>query len=83
MKRPSRRKFLQGSVLAEVGLLSGCGMLRLPGQQSARVPRIGFLGVGSREGRAFLIEGLLEQTSSEFRLHMFAVGLAESYVEGR
>jgi putative ABC transport system substrate-binding protein len=31
----------------------------LPGQQSARVPRIGFLAVGSREGRAHLIAGLL------------------------
>jgi len=29
------------------------------GQQAATVHRIGFLGVGSREGRAFLIEGLL------------------------
>jgi len=32
----------------------------LPGQQAAKVPRIGFLAVGSREGRAFLIEGFLQ-----------------------
>src|SRR6266536_4395421 len=29
----------------------------LPGQPAAKVPRIGFLAVGSREGRAFLVEG--------------------------
>ena len=43
----------------------------MPGQQAAKLPRIGFLAVGSREGRAFLIEGFLQ-------------GLREhGYVEGR
>jgi putative ABC transport system substrate-binding protein len=43
----------------------------LPGQQPAKVPRIGFLAVGSREGRAPLIEG-------------FHQGLREyGYVEGQ
>jgi putative ABC transport system substrate-binding protein len=43
----------------------------MPGQRAANVPRIGFLAVGSREGRAFLIEGFLQ-------------GLRErGYVEGR
>src|SRR5881409_2402840 len=57
----SRRQFLHGSLgLASLGLLSGCGMLPLPGQQAAKVPRIGFLAVGSRDGRPFLIEGLLQ-----------------------
>src|SRR6266511_1221480 len=61
MKRQSRRQFLQGSLaLAGISLLSGCGMPPLPGQQAAKVPRIGFLAVGSREGRAFLIEGFLQ-----------------------
>ena len=61
MERPSRRQFIQGSLaLAGLGLLSGCGMPPLPGQQAPKVPRIGFLAVGSREGRAFLIEGLLQ-----------------------
>jgi putative tryptophan/tyrosine transport system substrate-binding protein len=32
----------------------------LPGQQPAKVPRIGFLGTGPREGRAFMIEALLQ-----------------------
>src|SRR6266498_743337 len=58
MRSHSRRQFLQGSVvLAGFGLLSGCEM---PGQQTEKVPRIGFLAVGSREGRAFLIEGFLQ-----------------------
>src|SRR6266511_3449774 len=57
----TRRELLQASLaLAGLGLVSGCGMPSLPGQQPAKVPRIGFLGVGSREGRAFLIEGLLQ-----------------------
>src|SRR6266545_8271634 len=61
VRRPSRRQFVQGSLaLAGLGLLSGCGMPPLPGQQAPKVPRIGFLAVGSREGRAFLIEGLLQ-----------------------
>ncbi len=57
----SRRRFLQGSLaLAGLGLLSGCGLPPLPGQQAAKVPRIGFLAVGTREGRQFLIDGLLQ-----------------------
>ena len=67
--RRSRRAFLQGGLaLAGFSLLTGCEM---PGQQAPKVPRIGFLAVGSREGRAFLIEGFLQ-------------GLREhGYVEGR
>jgi putative ABC transport system substrate-binding protein len=65
----SRREILQRSlVLAGVSLLSGCDMF---GRQSAKVPRIGFLAVGSREGRKFMIDSLLE-------------GLRErGYVEGQ
>src|SRR5262245_7953291 len=54
--------------LIVISLLCGCEM---PGQRAAKVPRIGFLAVGSREGRAFVIEG-------------FLLGLREQgYVEGR
>jgi putative tryptophan/tyrosine transport system substrate-binding protein len=61
MVRSSRRRFLQGSLgLTGVSLLAGCGLLPLPGQQSAKAPRIGFLAVGTREGRAFLIEAFLQ-----------------------
>jgi len=70
MHRYSRRQLLQGSLtLAGISLLSGCEM---PGQQAAKVPRIGYLAVGSREGfRALLIEG-------------FRQGLREhGYVEGQ
>src|SRR6266540_5265207 len=72
MGRLTRRGFLQGSLaVGGISLLSGCGMPPLPGQQAAKVPRIGFLAVGSREGRAFLIEGFLQ-------------GLREhGYVEGQ
>src|SRR5881275_1667315 len=60
MRALSRRQFLQSSLaLAGISLLPGCG-LPLPWQQTAKVPRIGFLAVGSRESRAFLIEGLLQ-----------------------
>jgi len=69
MRSHSRRQFLQGSVvLAGFSLLPG---REAGGQQAAKVPRIGFLAVGSREGRAFLIEGFLQ-------------GLREhGYVEGQ
>ena len=65
----SRRQLLSGGLaLAGLSLLSG---REVAGQQPSKVPRIGFLAVGSREGRAFLIEG-------------FRQGLREqSYVEGR
>jgi putative ABC transport system substrate-binding protein len=44
----SRRHFLRGSLaLASVGLLSGCGALSVPGQGTARTPRIGYLAPGT------------------------------------
>jgi putative ABC transport system substrate-binding protein len=46
-------------VLFGAGMLAGCGLPRLP-WQSTKVPRIGFLAVGSREGRAPLIAAFLE-----------------------
>jgi putative tryptophan/tyrosine transport system substrate-binding protein len=61
MARQSRRQLLQtGLAFAGLGLLSGCGALSLPGQQPTKIPRIGFLATGSREGRAFLVEGFLQ-----------------------
>jgi putative tryptophan/tyrosine transport system substrate-binding protein len=64
-----RRQLLRGSlVVATFGMLPGCEM---PGRRAPNVPRIGFLAVGSREGRAFLIDGFLK-------------GLREhGYVEGQ
>ena len=69
MRHHSRRQLLQGSLtLAGYCLLSGC---ERPEQQVTKVRRIGFLAVGSREGRAFLIDGFLQ-------------GLREhGYVEGK
>jgi putative ABC transport system substrate-binding protein len=70
MRRYSRRQLLHGSLtLAGFSLLTGCEM---PGRQAAKVPRIGYLAVGSREGfRTLLIEG-------------FRQGLREhGYVEGQ
>jgi putative tryptophan/tyrosine transport system substrate-binding protein len=62
MRCHSRRRL--SLALAGFSLLSGC-------EKGPKVPRIGFLAVGSREGRAFLIEGFLQ-------------GLREhGYVEGR
>jgi hypothetical protein len=53
----SRRQLLQGGVLLTgFSLLSVCPVA---GQQTAKISRIGFLAVGSREGRAFMIEGFL------------------------
>jgi putative ABC transport system substrate-binding protein len=65
MHRHSRRRVLHGGLaLAVLSLLSGC-------EKPAKAHRVGFLAVGSREGRAFLIEGFLR-------------GLREhGYVEGQ
>jgi ABC-type uncharacterized transport system substrate-binding protein len=58
-------------VLAGSGLLTGCERSPSTDQPAVKIHRIGFLGVGTREGRAFLIEGFLQ-------------GLREQgYVEGR
>jgi putative tryptophan/tyrosine transport system substrate-binding protein len=66
MHRHSRRDLLKSSLgLVGLGLLSGCERF------TQKVSRIGFLAVGSRQGRAFLIDGFLR-------------GLREhGYVEGK
>jgi putative ABC transport system substrate-binding protein len=68
MHSRSRRRLLEGSLaLSCLSLLSGCEKR----SKASWIPRIGFLAVGSREGRAFLIEGFLQ-------------GLRENgYVEGQ
>lgn len=54
--------------MAGLGILSGC---ERPDQPATKARRIGFLAVGSREGRAFMIDGFLQ-------------GLREhGYVEGQ
>lgn len=69
MRGNSRRRLLRGSVaLAAFSLLPPHEVV---GKQTEKLPRIGFLAVGSREGRAFMIEG-------------FRQGLREhGYVEGQ
>jgi putative tryptophan/tyrosine transport system substrate-binding protein len=60
MHRSSRRQVLRGSLaVAGLGLLFGCQPSRLPWQVE-KVPRVGFLAVGSRAGRAPLIEAFLQ-----------------------
>jgi len=56
----SRRDFLRAGLgLTGLSLLAGCGALSAPGQGTARMPRIGFLVAGTREGRAITIEDFL------------------------
>ncbi len=58
MHRHRRRQLLQvGLALVGIGLLAGW---EAPDLGAEKVPRIGFLAVGSHEGRAFLIEGFLK-----------------------
>jgi len=72
MRPRSRRQFLQGSLaLVAVGVLSGCGSLPFAGQRPAKVPRVGYLALGSPTSSA-RYEGVLRQ------------GLRElGYVEGQ
>jgi putative tryptophan/tyrosine transport system substrate-binding protein len=63
-----RRQLLQvGLALVGIGLLPGW---EAPELAAEKVPRIGFLAVGSREGRAFVIEGFLQG----LREHGYVVG---------
>jgi putative ABC transport system substrate-binding protein len=57
-RRLSRRRVVAG--LAGLSIASAGGFLTFRALQPARVPRIGFLAVGSREGRQFLIDALLQ-----------------------
>ena len=58
MHRHRRRQLLQVALaLVGIGLLPGW---EAPELGAEKVPRIGFLAVGSREGRAFVIEGFLQ-----------------------
>lgn len=70
--RPSRRRFLlEGLAVVSLGLLAGCQQASFPWQPTTKMPRIGFLATGTREGRAFLIEA-------------FRQGLGEhGYTEGQ
>jgi putative ABC transport system substrate-binding protein len=58
--RLTRRQVVQGAGIAGLGLVAGCGRLPLLGQQAAKIPRIGFLAVGSPDGRAPLIAAFLQ-----------------------
>src|SRR6266571_1994299 len=68
----SRRRFLRSSLaLAGLGLFTACAAVPLPGQQAARVPRIGFLSATSPSAIAA-------------RTEAFRQGLRElGYVEGQ
>lgn len=57
----NRRQFFQTSLaLTGLGLASGCGIASRSGQQPAKVPVIGFLATGPRQGRAHLIAAFIE-----------------------
>jgi putative ABC transport system substrate-binding protein len=64
-----RRQFVQGAGLAGLGLLAGCGRLPPQSQQTAHIPRIGYLASG--------------RSAPGFGEAAFRQGLAElGYVEG-
>ena len=73
MDRPSRRRFLQGSLaLAGLGLLSGCGAPPPQAQQPAGPPRVGILSLaGSLAGAPY----------QAFRQGLGELGYAEGLVE--
>jgi putative tryptophan/tyrosine transport system substrate-binding protein len=81
VRRESRRELLRTSLaLAGLSLLSGCG-IQTPGAQSAKVPRIGYLGAdspGSPNAEAFL-DGLRELGYVEGR----TIAIEWRFAEGR
>jgi len=59
MDHCSRRQFVHGVGVLGLALVAGCGSWPWQARTPARVPRIGFLLLGSREDRAPLIAGFL------------------------
>src|SRR6187402_3015804 len=45
--RTRRHFLLRSAALAGIGLLTGCGVFPSPAQQTAKVPRVGWLSPGS------------------------------------
>ena len=74
MDRPSRRRFLQGSLaLAGLGLLAGCGVLPPQAQPPPKLPRVGVL-----------LPYAADSAPSREMLEPFRAGLQElGYVEGQ
>jgi putative tryptophan/tyrosine transport system substrate-binding protein len=79
--RLDRRQFVLGT--AGLGLLAGCGRLPGQGQQATEAPRIAFLGTGSREGRAFLVDALLEGLGERGYVEGQNILIEYRYSEGR
>jgi len=82
----SRRRFLRSAALlstsaAALGLLSGCGVVPVPGQRQAKLPRIGYLSVSYLSST-----GLYAAQAGDPQLlfRVFLQGLRElGYVEGQ
>jgi ABC-type uncharacterized transport system substrate-binding protein len=80
-RRDGRRRLLWGGlVLAGLGLVSGC---EVTDQRTATVPRIGFLAVGTRDGRAFVIDGLLQGLREHGYVEGQSIVIEYRFSEGR
>ena len=80
----SRRQFVQaGLPLAALSVLAACGLPPVPGQEAARVHRIGFLVGGSRASDGAWIEGFLQGLHELGYVEGQSIAIEYRYGEGR
>jgi putative ABC transport system substrate-binding protein len=84
MARHRRRQILQaGLALAGLGLLSGCGLPQSPWSQTARVPRIGYLGIGTAMPNSLLLDAFRQGLRDLGYLEGRTIEIEYRFVDGR
>ena len=84
MAASARRHFLQGSLaLAGFGLRAGCGLPQSPWKQTARVPRIGYLGIGRAMPTSLLLDAFRRGLSDLGYVEGETIEIEYRFVDGR
>jgi putative ABC transport system substrate-binding protein len=79
----TRRQFVQGTGVAGLGLLAGCGFARLPGRESTRVARVGLLHASSPQLNAPQLDALRHGMDAQGYREGQDYVLELRYAEGR
>ena len=84
MRGRSRRRFLRGGLaLAGFGLLVGCGLPQSPWNQTARLPRIGYLGIGTAMPNSLLFDAFRQGMRDLGYVEGETIEIAYRFIDGR